>query len=58
MITKYNGCGRIEGEFVRDARMCDGCTWSISRKVCKDFRDEYDMSRVRLSVTRIEGDKS
>lgn len=58
MSTEYNGCGHVEGKVVRDARMCDGCTWSVSREACEDFRDEYDMSLVRLAVTRLEGGKS
>ena len=52
---KLNGCGRVEDDGVYDARMCDGCTWSVSREACEDFRDEYNMTRIRFSVTRIDG---
>jgi len=55
MSTKYNGCGRVEGEFVHNARTCDGCKWHVSRDACMDFRCEYDMTRLRLSVTLLEG---
>lgn len=54
---RHNGCGHIDEDgIVHDARMCDGCTWSVSREACDDFRKEYAMTRIHLFATLIEGD--